>query len=109
MDVNEPPDHQPGMEDTLRMLCNLGMDASSSSKFRREFKITGVIGDTSKDNHNYISLCSQVSDGKKKGYTDEDIVMSLRKAVPPGFTYLDSKAGITLEAMLSFIQNYIKI
>ena len=104
-------DHQMGMQDTLMLLQSLGIDANSSSKFRREFKIIGIIGDDSKDSLNYISLCSQINDGKKKGYKEEEIAMSVRKAISPGSnlrTYLDSKTDITLDAMLPFIRSALR-
>ena len=74
-------------------------------------KINGTIGSAAKDSLNYISLCSQIADGKKKGYTDDDIAMAVRKAVAAGSnlrTYLDSKTNMSLDSMLSFIRSALK-
>ena len=97
--------------DMQLLIRNLGLEKNSSSKFRREFKITGYLGDSSSDALNYISLCSQISDGRKKGYTDDEIAMAVKKSVYPGSylrTYLDSKTDLTLEGMLSFIRSATK-
>ena len=100
------------LADTVTLLKSLGLDASAStSSFRREFKISGTIGSAQKDHLTYISLCGQVSEGKKRGYPDTEIATAIRKAVLPGTnlrTYLDSKIDIPLDQVISFIRSYLK-
>ena len=70
-----------------------------------------MIGSTTKDSLNYISLCSQIADGKKKKYKEDDICIAIRNAVTPGShlrTYLDSKSDMSLESMVSFIRSAMK-
>ena len=94
----------------------------STSKFLREFKISGTIGgDVDKDNLTYISLCSQILEGRKKGYSDEEMAAAVRKACSPTTnlrSYFDSKLELPLESIVSFIplfyekshqQNYFRI
>ena len=77
--------------------------------FQRDFKITGIIGTTnSKDALNYISLCSQIEEGRRKNYPDEEIAMAVRKAVCAGTpmrTYLDSSTDLKLDEVVSFVRN----
>ena len=77
--------------------------------FQRDFKITGTIGTTnSKEALNYISLCSQIEEGRKKNYPDEEIAMAVRKAVCAGTpmrTYLDSSTNLKLDEVVSFVRN----
>ena len=78
---------------------------------RREFKINGVICTTARDSLNYISICSQIADAKKKNYPDDEIAMAVRRAVAPASSlrnYLDSKEGMTLEQTLKFIRGAMK-
>ena len=89
---------------------NLQGDISTISAphiFRREFKIQGQIASETKESLNYVSLCSQVTEGKWKGYPDEEIASAVRKAVSTGTslrTYLDSiktiNAGICVNEEL---------
>ena len=97
--------------DAAKLLQGLNLDMSASNKFRREFKITGTICETSKDSLNYISLCSQINDGRFNKYKDEEIAIAVRKAVAPGSnlrTYLDAKSDLTLKGILSFIRNTLQ-
>ena len=105
--AGNPVTERNDVDDTLKLLKGLGIDSHASSKFRREFKVTGTICESSKDSLNYISLCSQINDGKKKGYSEDELAIAVRLAVSPGSnlrTYLDAKSDISLEAILSFIR-----
>ena len=77
--------------------------------FQRDFKITGTIGAiNSKEALNYISLCSQIAEGRRKKYPDEEIAMAVRKAVCAGTpmrTYLDSSTDLKLDEVVSFVRN----
>ena len=111
VEIDVKHDRLTGMQGTVLLLQSLGIDPSTPNNFRKEFKIMGTIGTISKDSLNYISLCSEINDGKKKGYKDGEIAMAIRKAVCPGSnlrTYLDSKTDLTLDGMLSFIHSALK-
>ena len=56
----------------------------------------------------YISLCSQVTEGKRKGYKDDEIAFALRRAVTTGTElrrYLDSLPSLTLQEILQCIRS----
>ena len=111
VDVKIEGDRLSHMLDTMALLKLLGLDNSATSTFRREFKISGTIGSAQRDHLNYISLCGQISEGRKRGYTDTDISAGIRKAVQPGTnlrTYLDSKIDLPLDQVISFIRSYLK-
>ena len=97
-----------GAESLATMLKSLGIE--SNSTFRREFKITGNVGTTS-GCITFISLCSQINEGKAKGYSEEEITMAIKKSVSAGSelrTVLDAKQEILLGPMLSFIRSFMK-
>ena len=79
---------------------------------RRDFKIVGTIGGSvSKENLNYISLCSQIAEGKRKRYPEKEIAQAVKMAVSPSEklrTYLDSKPDMDLEQVLSFIRSCLR-
>ena len=82
-----------------------------TSKLRREFKILGTIGGEQEDQLTYISLLSQVQEGKKKGYTTLEIAGAVKKACSPATTlrtYFDSKLELPLESIISFIRSYLR-
>ena len=86
------------------------LSIDSTSKFRREFKIIGNIG-ADDDSLEYISLCSQIAEGKAKGYTEEEIAAAVRKACSSTTnlrTYLDAKLELPLESVLSFIRSFMR-
>ena len=98
------------LEETVTLLKCLGLDSVTSS-LRREFKFSGSIGSGHKDSLNYISICGQVHDAKKKNYTDDEILAAIKKATVPGTslrTYLDAKKDRSLESVLTLIRYYLK-
>ena len=98
------------LEETVTLLKCLGLDSVTSS-LRREFKFSGSIGSGHKDSLNYISICGQVHDAKKKNYTDDEILAAIKKATGPGTslrTYLDAKKDRSLESVLTLIRYYLK-
>lgn len=104
-------DRRDSIADTVSILQGMGIDAGTQEHLKKEFKINGVIGSNTKENLNYISICSQVADGKKKKYKDEEIAMAIRRAVAPASslrTYLDSKTDMTLKEMMLFIRSAMK-
>ena len=95
--------------ETNNLLTGLKIDQNSA--FRREFKISGTIGGLQKEQITYISLCTQINEGKQRGYTPEEITHAVRKAVAPGTelrTILDAKLDMTLESMRDFVRTFMK-
>jgi hypothetical protein len=95
--------------DMVKLLKTLGIEDGNST-FRREFRITGSIGMTT-GCITYISLCSQIRDGKKKGYSKDELTAAIKKAVSPGTelrTILDVKADMPLDDVLTFIRLFMK-
>ena len=91
------------------LMRNLSTQPTSTSLYRRMFKINGNIG--GKDGLSYISICSQVVDAQQTGYTDHEIIMGLKRAMASGSTlrtYFDSQTGLTLQKVLSFLRDYFK-
>ena len=96
---------------TLELLQSLGISkvASQNSMYRREFKISGSIEDGSTKALNYINLCSQINDGKKRGYKSDEIVAAVKRAITPGTglrTYVDSQQTMSLDSLLQFLRSY---
>ena len=68
------------------------------SAFRKEFKIVGTIGGLGDKRLDYISLCSQVAEGRARGFLDDEIVFGLKRAVAAGSElrmYLDSLPSLS--------------
>ena len=74
--------------------------AVSISKFKRDFKISGQIGDVSqKDRLSFSSLAHQIENGLKNYYTEDEIKEAVIKAINPALSlrsYLEGKADLTL-------------
>ena len=75
----------------------------SSSALRRQFKISGQIGDPDqRDKLSFTSLVRQILNGKSQGYTDAEIVDGVIRAITPGMTlrnYLETYKELTLERL----------
>ena len=106
----KPPTSNEHLQQTLELLKGMGLTAAFSSKFKKELKIS-TIDESSSESLNYISLCSEINDGRIKGYTEEEIRMALRKAVAARSslrTIFDAQEDMSLESMLSFIRTVLK-
>ena len=91
---------------TVDILKKLGIADAGTSAFRRDFKIIEKIDGPVDKRLDYISLCSQISEAKRKGYLESEIVYGVKKAVVPGElrTYLDSKKDMSLEDVMRMIR-----
>jgi hypothetical protein len=99
-------------EDNSRVADNLDQsmaDLMKNTTFRKEFKIEGKVG-RAKDHINMITLNGQIAEGKRKGYSPEEIAAAIKRAVVPGEmkTYLDSMTELSLEDTLTFIGSALK-
>ena len=73
----------------------------SISKFKRDFKISGQIGD--------VSLVHQIENGLKNDYAGDEIKEALIKAINPASSlrsYLDGKADLTLTQLRRIMRSH---
>ena len=74
--------------------------AVSISKFKRDFKISGQIGDVSqKDRLSFSSLVHQIENDLKNDYIEDEIKEAVIKAINPALSlrsYVEGKADLTL-------------
>ena len=84
-------------------------EALKKSHLKRDFRIEGKIGDE-RHGINMISLEGQVSEAVKKGYSEEEIVSAIKKAItsPEVKTYLYSHKDISLEDTMDFLRSVVK-
>lgn len=82
----------------------------SSSALRRQFKISGQIGDPDqRDKLSFTSLVRQILNGKSQGYTDAEIVDGVIRAITPGMTlrnYLETYKELTLERLKKILKSH---
>lgn len=85
------------------------LDVMKTTSFRKEFKVEGKIG-KSKEHIDMISLKGQIAEGKRKGYSDEEVAAAVKRAVVPGEmkTYLDSMTDLALGEIMTFIGSVLK-
>ena len=70
--------HQQGVEDILSQLAKT---KSSSSLLRREFKISGQIGEPGQtEKLTFVSLMHQIDSGLKRDYQENEIVDAVIRA-----------------------------
>ena len=80
---------------------------SSSSILRREFAIRGNI---ERGKLSYSSLTKQIDDGQKKGYSEQDIISAIQKAITSSDlrTLLEISPEITLKDLRQMLRDYYK-
>ena len=80
------------------------------SKFKRDFKISGQIGDLSqKDRLSFSSLVHQIENGLKNDYTEDEIKEAVIKAINPALSlrsYLEGKADLTLAKLTRIMRSH---
>ena len=78
----------------------------------KEFKISGSIGSPGqKDKLTYSSLSYQIQQGKRMGYSEEEICSAVIKAITPGISlriYLENKTDLDLTSLLSVMRSHYK-
>ena len=85
--------------------------AVSISKFKRDFKISGQIGDVSqKDRLSFSSLVHQIENGLKNDYTEDEIKEAvIIKAINPALSlrrYLEGKVDLTLAKLRRIMRSH---
>ena len=83
-----------------RTSVNVLEGVSTTTTFKKEFKISGQIGDSSqKDRHSFTSLAHQINAGLNHGYKEEEVTEAVIRGVNPGMrirSYLEGKPHLTL-------------
>lgn len=89
---------------------NAMLKVLSSSALRRQFKISGQIGDPDqRDKLSFTSLVRQILNGNSQGYTDAEIVDGVIRAITPGMTlrnYLETYKELTLERLKKILKSH---
>ena len=84
--------------------------AVSISKFKRDFKISGQIGDVSqKDRLSFSSLVHQIENGLKNDYTEDETKEAVIIAINPALSlrsYLEGKADLTLAKLRIIMRSH---
>ncbi|KAK2564655.1 hypothetical protein P5673_012136 [Acropora cervicornis] len=84
--------------------------AVSISKFKRDFKISGQIGDVSqKDRLSFSSLAHQIENCLKNDYTADEIKEAVIKAINPALSlrsYLEGKVDLTLAKLRRIMRSH---
>ncbi|XP_044171203.1 uncharacterized protein LOC122955528 [Acropora millepora] len=84
--------------------------AVSISKFKRDFKISGQIGDVSqKDRLSFSSLAHRIKNSFKNDYTKDEIKKAVMKAINPALSlrsYLEGKADLTLAKLRRIMRSH---
>ena len=84
--------------------------AVSMSKFKRDFQISGQIGDFShKDRLSFSSLVHQIENGLKNDYREDEIKEAGIKAINPALSlrsYLEGKADFTLAKLRRIMRSH---
>lgn len=81
---------------------------ASSSGFRKDFRISGHVGEsTSKDTLSFSSLEHQIDSGLRKGYPEVEVMEAVIRAVNPGLklrSYLEGKTDLTLATLRQILR-----
>ena len=80
------------------------------SKIKRDFKISGQIGDISqKDRLSFSSLAHQIEHGLRNDYKEDEIKEAVIKAINPALSlrsYLEGKSDLTLAKMRRILRSH---
>ena len=83
---------------------------STTTTFKKEFKISGQIGDSSqKDRLSFTSLAHQINAGLNRGYKEEEVAEAVIRAVNPGMritSYLEGKPPLTLANLRKIFRSH---
>ena len=79
--------------------------------FPHKFRMNGTISDDIEKLNEYLDIFRQVADGRRKGYSDVEIMSGLRRRISPGAvkTYIDTQVDWPLEDVLWFLRSFLKV
>ena len=79
---------------------------------RREFKISGQIGEPNqKDKLSFSSLAHQIENGRLKGHTEREIIEGVIRAISPGSplrSYLEGRVALTLPSLRQVLRSHYR-
>ncbi len=115
VDTTEKPEvageDSPGGKDVTEKTSST-LDVKMSNLLRREFKITGQVGEPGqKDRLTFTSLAHQIEAGIEKGYPDRDIVQGVIRAIVPGSplrSYLEGRSKIPLPSLRRIVRSHFQ-
>ena len=85
-------------------------ESPAIAPFRKEFKISGQIGDSrQKDRLSFTSLTHQIDAGLKRGYKEDEIVEAVIRAINPGLrlrSYLEGKLDLELARLRKILRSH---
>ena len=95
-------DVKPPQEDCSKLLA--------TSALRREFKISGQIGEPDqKDKISFSSLARQIQTGLAQGYVESEIVDGVIRSITPGMvlrSYLETHQDLTLDRLKKILRSH---
>lgn len=90
--------------------ANTSKGTAAIPPFRKEFKISGQIGDSrQKDRLSFTSLAHQIDAGLKRGYKEEEIMDAVIRAINPGLrlrSYLEGKPDLALARLRKILRSH---
>jgi len=85
-------------------------ESPAIAPFRKEFKISGQIGDSrQKDRLSFTSLTHQIDVGLKRGYKEEEIIEAVIRVINPGLrlrSYLEGKLDLELARLRKILRSH---
>ena len=82
----------------------------SSSSLRRQFKISGQIGEPGqRDKVSFVSLVRQMLNGQAQGYSESEIVDGVIRAITPGMilrNYLETYKDLSLDRLKKILRSH---
>lgn len=103
---------QPQPHANLQVSVPLSPSAQPSSYWRKEFKISGQIGEPGqKDKLIFSSLAHQIENGLNRGYPEVEIVDAVVRAISPGSqlrSYLEGKPQLTLPTLRCILRSHFQ-
>ncbi|XP_039676826.1 uncharacterized protein LOC120571799 [Perca fluviatilis] len=89
---------------------NMAPAPSNGSMWRKDFKISGQIGEPGqKDRLTFSSLARQIESGLNKDYPESEIIDAVIHAITPGLqlrSYLEGKDKLTLPALRRILRSH---
>ena len=83
-----------------------------SVSLRRDFRITGQIGEPQqKDRLSFSSLIRQIESGLRRGFSEEEVVEQVLRAIVPGLrlrSYLEGRAGLDLPTLRRILRAHYR-
>ncbi len=104
--------HQPQNRVTPQVSMPLPASAQPSPYWRKDFKISGQIGEPGqKDKLTFSSLAHQIENGLNRGYPEIEIVDAVLRAISPGLqlrSYLEGKPHLTLPTLRCILRSHFQ-